>query len=215
MPDPNFYIETPRLIISHFFSSRDSHCDFYINLSNDPNVHVSNGGIAAKISKREEARDNIDLNNLEIDTTGYGRYLVSIKTPVSTSSSSSSPSIPETLESSTKIGIVSMKVRRNPGAPTLPDLGFSFLTPFTGKGYATEAAIGLLKFFQETKGQKKFLGYCHPENEKSKGMFRRIRWVDRNIRAMDGLAPGVGVLRGWVWSLGVEEDELEGVGIMP
>ncbi|KAF1951389.1 hypothetical protein CC80DRAFT_210557 [Byssothecium circinans] len=213
MPDPSFHIDTPRLTLSHFISSRNSHCDLFVDLTNDPNVHVANGGIAAEIPDHETARKNIDLNNQEIDSTGYGRYIVRVKTPSSTSLSALP--IPELLETYTKIGLVSMKLRRNPGAPTLPDVGFTFLTPFTGKGYATEAATALLKHFQEAKGQKQFLGYCHPENEKSKSTFRRMGWVDRGMRAIDGLAPGVGFVRGWVFSLGVEEEELEGVGIMP
>jgi RimJ/RimL family protein N-acetyltransferase len=220
MPDFNFRIDTPRLIISHYNAALDSHCQFLVDAYNDPNILLANGGISAPIPDLQTARNDIDLNNKEIDSTCYGRYLVSLKPMPSNSDSTSasspltSPS-PELLETYTKVGLLSMKLRRNLGSPTVPDIGFALLTPFAGKGYATEAAGAFLDFFREVRGQQKFLGYCHPENEKSKAMFRRMGWVNLGLKGVAGLAPGVGIVRAWVWSLGFEEEELEGVGIMP
>ncbi|PVI01557.1 hypothetical protein DM02DRAFT_613587 [Periconia macrospinosa] len=201
MADPNFYIETPRLILSHMNPTLDTHCDFFLELSNTPEVRAGNGGLALTLADREAARTNISENNRHIQSTGYGRYFISLK-PSSLSSADTPTPVPEQLETFTKIGSLSIKVRL-PDGPTLPDIGFALLTPFAGQGYVTEAAKGLLTYFQQVRGQTKFLGYCDPANAKSMAVFKRLGWRDHGGRGIKGLAAGR-IVNGNVWSFGVE-----------
>lgn len=204
MGDPNFYIETPRLILSHPNASLDSHCDFLIELNNCPAVIKGNARHGPDLSDRAAARKNIELNNEQMLSKGYGRYLISIKP--SSSEATNTDTIPENLESYTKIGHISMKKRPGPGAPTLPDIGFAILTQFEGKGYATEAARAVIKYFQEVRKETKFLGYCDPLNGSSMGMFKRLGWENRGLKGVRGFMKDGSIIRVNLWSFGVSGD---------
>jgi len=108
-----------------------------------------------------------------------------------------------------------MAIARFPSAPTIPDLGFGLLPAYHGKGYATEAAEALVKYYREEKGVKAFAGFCEPGNEGSSKVFRRMGWMNRGVRDVKGVVGEEGVLRCVVWTVGVGEGEgdMDGIGM--
>jgi RimJ/RimL family protein N-acetyltransferase len=202
MTDFNFHINTPRLTLSHFNPALDSHCDFTVTIWTQPSSLLATGGIATGTKTREQARAQLSSESDRIHPeTGYGRYLISLKQPVE-----DTDKLPfsELVEKYTKIGGVTMKTRQYVDMPVLPDLGFGLLDECVGKGYATEAATALLKYFEEVKGQKEFLGLCHPDNEPSIKMMRRLGFREEGTRGVSGLTPDGSIVYPLCWSRGVE-----------
>jgi RimJ/RimL family protein N-acetyltransferase len=203
-----FYMETPRLVISHLDSLQDSHCDFLVNLYDTEQNRTRN----AAITDREAARKKINSYDL-IWTLGYGRYLVSLKPPTK-SATAEADNIPfsERVKAYTKIGIVAMHSRKFEGAPLAPDVGYGLLPAFQGKGFATEAAAALVRWFEEEKGQTEFFGFCDPANEGSKAVLRRIGFEERGVRNIKGMYSNEGIIVGMVFSKGLTKS-LEAYGL--
>ncbi|KAF9736575.1 ribosomal-protein-alanine acetyltransferase [Paraphaeosphaeria minitans] len=200
-----FHIDTPRLVISHFDSLQDSHCDFLVTLY-DTEQSRDHKPVHSLMPDREAARKNIESNDL-IYSTGYGRYLVSLKTPT-TSATSEAEVIPfsERVKAYTKIGVVGLKFRKYEGAPLAPDVGYGLLPAFQGRGYATEAAAALVRWFEEEKGQTEFFGFCDPDNEGSKAVLRRIGFKEWGVRNIKGIYADGGLIVGMVFSKGLTKD---------
>lgn len=99
-----------------------------------------------------------------------------------------------------------MKLREADGAPPAPDVGYGLLPAFQGKGYATEAAAALIKWFEEEKGRTEFFGFCDPSNEGSKNVLRRLGFEERGVKAIKGLKPDGGIILGAVFSKGISAD---------
>ena len=93
---------------------------------------------------------------------GYGLYLV------------------ERLVDGTPVGICGL-VRR----PSLPgaDLGYAFLPPFWGQGYATEAACAMMVYGFEHLNAHEFLAGCRPCNPASRNVLEKCGF-SRTGRAM-------------------------------
>ncbi|KAH8731590.1 acyl-CoA N-acyltransferase, partial [Phaeosphaeriaceae sp. PMI808] len=145
MANPNFRISTPRLYLHYFQPSLDSHCDFLVTLFNAPEVLKANGGVVSPVPNRESERKGIEDRVERQSQTGYGRYTVSLRPPTS--------------EEVDDCSILHTE------ASYIPDIGFSLLRPFWGKGYATEAAQALLDYFENVKQLKEALGFYNLENE--------------------------------------------------
>jgi RimJ/RimL family protein N-acetyltransferase len=162
---------------------------------------------------REAGRKFIENCNEKIERSGYGRYLISLNpTDVDSEESAKRASIlPFSKREHVLVGIVTMLCGRFAGAPTIPDLGFGLLPEYFRKGYATEASQGLLKYFEEEKGQKAVSGFCGPENEASKKVLRRLGFEERGVRDLRGiLGEGEGnIFRVVVWTKGVGEGDGE------
>jgi RimJ/RimL family protein N-acetyltransferase len=202
MTDYNFHIDTPRLTLSHFIPVLDSHCDFLVALRTQPSSLLASSGIAVGIKTREHARTQLESESDRINPqTGYGRYLISLKQPVE---DADKQPFSELVQKYTKIGDVTMKTRQYVDMPALPDLGFGLLDEYVGKGYATEAASALLRYFEQVKGEKEFLGLCHPDNEPSIKMMRRLGFREDGTRGVLGLTPDGSVVYPLCWSRGVE-----------
>ena len=78
------------------------------------------------------------------------------------------------------------------------------LEEYEGKGYATEAAMALMKYFEEVKGQKEFIGLTHPDNERSIKMMRRLGFREEGERAVLGFTPDGKAVFPLCWSRGLE-----------
>jgi RimJ/RimL family protein N-acetyltransferase len=113
------------------------------------------------------------------------------------------------------IGVVTMQLARLEGvpAPTIPDIGFNMHESFHGKGYATEAAQGLMKYFVDTKGVNAFAGLTHKENQDAQRMFRRMGFKDHGLRRVQGVlySGEEAELNVWTWGVG-ELSSLEDFG---
>jgi RimJ/RimL family protein N-acetyltransferase len=193
-------IHTPRLTLIPFDPDNDTHCDFLVELYNSPEVQLANAAVQTEILDRESVRHVIGGNQIDQLRTGFGRFIVTLNAPVFHSTNTSiSEEKTEREPEPVFIGSVGLKLRRPPG-PIIPDIGFSVLRPYWGHGYATEACTALLQYFQEEKGVKDVLGYCSPENENSKKMFRRLGFEDRGVRTVSGLGRKEVVARALVWA---------------
>ena len=216
MTDPNFHIETPRLYISYLQPSIDAHCDFLVEVYNSPEVVLANGGVAAPITDREEARTKIEDSVEEQLRTGFGRYLVSLKPLDVRKEKELIMPFSERLKKLDLIGFVSMNKRPHPAASKTPDIGFAQLSQYCGKGYATEALIALLEYFEREKGVKEVFGFTNPDNENSMKMFRRLGFEARGVRLLKGLGTGsvgkVGV-NAMVWAKKGMQGDLSKYGL--
>jgi RimJ/RimL family protein N-acetyltransferase len=205
MTDFNFHINTPRLTLSHFNPALDSHCDFLLALWTQPSALRATGGIASTNTTREKARNMIESEGDRIHpVTGHGRYLISLKTPPPPSGEADPRPFAEVVETYTKIGTVTMKTREYVDMPVLPDVGFGLLEEYEGKGYATEAAMALMKYLEEVKGQKEFIGLVHPDNERSIKMMKRLGFRAEGERGVLGITADGSVVYPLCWSKGVE-----------
>lgn len=207
MVDLSFHIDTPRLVISCLDATQDSHCDFLVTLYNSPDVAHANNGAASPMPNREAARKEIERNDRQW-STGYGRYLVSLKPPVRTSEEAPLP----VSQSFPMIGVCSLKLRRFEGAPLVPDVGYGLLSAFQGKGYATEAAGALVRWHEEQGNQKEFMGFTAPDNEGSKAVLKRLGFDEQGVKNIRGIRSDGGVLTASVWSKGLTKS-LEAYGI--
>ncbi|KAF2260117.1 hypothetical protein CC78DRAFT_547784 [Lojkania enalia] len=169
-----------------------------LGASKYPRSSAGNARVAHPTPDRETARKHIESRRERLSETGYGRYLVSLKPEANDSGPIRTFS--ELSEKPEKIGIISFKVRTTPGAPTVPDVGFSFLKNYWGKGYATEAAQVLLEHFEEERGIAEVVGYCSPNNESSKKVFQRLGFKERGVRAVLGLILDGSAAHPIVWS---------------
>jgi RimJ/RimL family protein N-acetyltransferase len=207
MVDPDFHISTTRLDLSYLDANNDAHCDFVVSLVNSPEMAQVNKANPRSIPDREAARAHLLPIGKKLEATGYGRYMISLRDEASDSS------VPFSQRGGREyVGHVSMQLGRFPDAPTVPDVGFALLGRYYGKGYATEAALGLMKFFRETRGHEGFAGYTGPDNEASNRMFARMGFDDRGVKEVLGI---VGSGQPWevrVWTLGLG-GELDEYGI--
>lgn len=59
-------------------------------------------------------------------------------------------------------------------APTCPDIGYTILPEENGKGYATEAALGLLDYARRELGVKEVFGFCGTNDARSRHVMQKI-----------------------------------------
>ncbi|KAJ9161043.1 Including n-acetylases of ribosomal protein [Coniochaeta hoffmannii] len=179
MSEPEFFISTPRLYISHLIPSDNTHCDFLVDLYNSPPFIASIGGKPTSITTREAAR-NLLAGRFQAEhaRNGYGTYLVSLKSesPLAHGSNPLSSSIP--------IGTVSLRRGEEPNCYAAPDLGFAILPRYMRRGYAKEASEGLLQYAAYELGVKDVLGLHDPNNEGSCAVFRSLGFEDRGLREL-------------------------------
>jgi RimJ/RimL family protein N-acetyltransferase len=203
MLDPNFHITTPRLTISHIDPNNDLHCDFIDALNKTPELLVVHKALSRSVESRETLRQRLKDGAATWEKTGYGRYLISLR-PDSAHETQDNKAFSETEDKWEFIGLVSMQCQRHPGAPPIPDVGFGLMAKHYGKGYATEAAQGLMKYYREEKGQTSFAGYCSLGNESSKKVLRRLGFAEVGVRGLKGVIGEDAVLECVVFTLGLK-----------
>jgi RimJ/RimL family protein N-acetyltransferase len=208
MADPTFHITTPRLYLHYFLPDNLSHIDFLCETFTDRSSTKQQ--LAHPMNTRPAVQKDIQSRIADQTATGFGRYLISLRT----SPSLSFVEQEQASEHHTYVGVISMKLRKHSKGPNVPDIGFFILPKFTGKGYATEAASGVLEYF-ENRGVKDVLGFCSPGNERSKAMFRRLGWEERGERKLMGMGDRMddGVDEAVVWAKKGMDGDLAVYGI--
>jgi RimJ/RimL family protein N-acetyltransferase len=194
--------------LPHLIPTNNVHSDFVYELNNSPELLLVHQKRQVPIPTRESTLKFIEKNAASMEKQGYGRYLISRRpeSHIGPNGTQEDERIPfsQSVNTYELIGTVSMHRDRFPSAPQIPDLGFAILAKHYGKGYATEAAQGLMQYYREEKGQTAFSGYCHPENESSKKVFRRLGFEERGVRDVNGLKSGGELSTCLVWTLGAE-----------
>ncbi|KAF6823329.1 ribosomal-protein-alanine acetyltransferase [Colletotrichum plurivorum] len=192
MLDFDWHLSTPRLYISYANPSNAAHCDFFAEYMYQPAAKKELEELSRTMPRREAvAKLHIEPRLARMEATGYGRYVVALKPDA---------------RSYEPIGCVTMQLDRFPGVPgpTVPDVGFSFLDRYQGKGYATEAAKRLMEYFREERGQKGFLGITDQGNEGAKKVLGRLGFSDRGVREVTGVDDGGNAAVVSLWSIDLE-----------
>lgn len=210
MLDFNFYTTTPRLAITYFNPTKESHIAFTLELYKDYTTVDENGAVRRTIPDRAAALEMIETRAAQIESTGYGRYCVSVLPPTS----DSNEDISKRVENATPVGLVGLNLRGE-GTVPLPDIGFNLLPSARGKGYASEAVKGLSDYYDREKGVTELLGYVDDDNEASIKVLKRAGFEllgEREIAAM--MNPGSinkygKQTRLLVWSRGLKKDPKE------
>lgn len=175
-PPPSFSIPTERLHISYFQPGNPDHSAFVLHLYSFEEItqFIGTKGIVS-LEKADEFIRNQQANYIR---TGYGRLLVSLK-----------PHPQASLAESKPIGVVSLILRDPPHGYLCPDVGYGFLPETWGKGYAPEAAIGLIDHARRELGVTGVFGFCDPNNKPSRRVMEKIGLQfrgDKNLRAFGG-----------------------------
>lgn len=142
-------LETDRLLLRKF--TLDDVPDFF-TLNADPEV-IEYVGRTPLVSL-DEARERLlsaPLNDYA--TRGYGRLACIEK------------------QSGRLIGFAGLKYVAELAET---DLGFRFLPPYWGRGYATEAAVALLAYGRASLGIERIVGIVEPANLRSVNVFRKL-----------------------------------------
>ena len=172
------HIVTERLIIRE---NRWENLEELHRLLSGPEMYFVND-IATKT--KEESEENLRVSTTEALKEPREKYFLAI----------------EEKESGAFVGQIGFTVIENSSAGHLSELGYFMLKDFWGKGYATEAAAGVIEFaFKETNCHKMLIG-CNAENHASEGVMKRLgakkeahhvshqyldgHWCDRVVYAM-------------------------------
>lgn len=194
-----------------------------VNLLRSPASIKWNPSGPSVIPDREAARAYLENMAERMATTGYGRYVVSLRPSSSSSSSTETPqedeednATPFSQKSFEHVGVVTCQFARHPTIPSplIPDIGFNFLPKYHGNGYAREAAERLIRYFREEKGHTKFAGLTDEGNVEAKRVLGKLGFEDRGVRMVKGLESGGGESELSVWTIGVGgEEELKELGL--
>ena len=142
-------LETERLVL-RTIEVEDT--PFYLNLLNSP-PFIANIGDRG-IRTLEAARDAIASGPMAMQAThGHSIYLVELK------------------DSGVAIGMSGL-IKRD--ALDEVDLGYGFLPPYFGKGYAHEAAVAVLEHARKDVGLRRLVAITSPGNTASNALLRKI-----------------------------------------
>ncbi|KAJ5432656.1 uncharacterized protein N7458_011812 [Penicillium daleae] len=166
---PEFAITTPRLRIHPFDPDNLSHCEFLVQLWNTDDFINSCGRTG--IDTSEKAAAFIRRRVLaDYARNHHGQFLVSLV---------------ETTPAPKLIGCVSLMKGAPPGPLYLaPDIGYTILPEESGKGYATEAAKGLLEYASGELGIHGAFGFCAATDMRSRRVLEKLGMDYRGVAAL-------------------------------
>jgi RimJ/RimL family protein N-acetyltransferase len=148
--DNEVVLETERLQLSRL--NPDADAAFMLAILNEPSFiqFVADRGVRTV----EAARDYI-LNGAfaSYAKNGFGLYRVALKA------------------TGEPIGVCGLILREGLDDP---DIGYSFLPPYWGRGYATEAATAVLAQAREVFGLRRVVAIVSQDNERSINVIERI-----------------------------------------
>lgn len=186
-----FAIATPRLRIHPFDPDNLSHSEFLVQLWNTDDFLNSCGRTG--IDNPEKAAAFIRRRVLtDYARNRHGQFLVSLV---------------EANHAPKLIGCVSLMKGAPPGPHYLaPDIGYTILPEESGKGYATEAAKGLLEYARVELGIHAAFGFCAATDMRSRRVLEKIGMDDKGVAALSvfgGKESAVYTLPGMNRDLGV------------
>lgn len=189
-----FVITTPRLRITPMDPTNETHCTFLARLWNT-DLFIRTCGRTSVVDTTSAAEFMRTRVLADYARNKYGMFLVSLQ------EEDAIPSQP------IPIGTVSLLK----GAPpdrhyTAPDIGYAILPEMNGKGYATEAAKGLIGWAKAELGITGVFGFCGATNLHSRRVLEKIGLEFRGIAALEmfgGAESAVCTLPGMGEDLGV------------
>jgi RimJ/RimL family protein N-acetyltransferase len=164
-------IETPRLRLRELVAA-DS--DFIVSLLNDPDFlrHIGDRGVRTE----QDARRYIETGPVDsYRQHGFGLMAVELKA------------------SSVAVGLCGLIQR--PFLPH-PDLGYAFLPQFRARGYAREAAMGVLAHARGQLGVGTVLAIVNPDNARSIRLLELLDMSFERRMTMPGDGAEVSLYRG-------------------
>lgn len=131
---------------------------------NDPAFirNVTDRGIRTLNQSREAIRDGAQKL---FEDFGYGPYCMSLKSD------------------GTMIGICGLFKRENLDDP---DIGFSVLPEYCGKGFAGEAALAVVRFARDNLGIRSLAAIVSPDNAPSIGLIEKLGLSFERMITMPG-----------------------------
>jgi ribosomal-protein-alanine N-acetyltransferase len=147
-------VETPRLVLRRL---HDGDAPFILELVNEPSWLRYIGD--RNVHSIEDAEGYIAKGPADsYEKNGFGLYLVEVKPD-------GSP------DGGAPAGMCGL-IRRD----TLPhvDIGFAFSPRFWGRGYAYEAAAGVMDYARGTLGLDPILAIVDPDNKRSISLLRKL-----------------------------------------
>lgn len=198
---PTFSIPTEHLHISYFQPDDPAHTAFLVQLWNTDDFIKSCGktGIVNTEKAANFLRNQVQTG---YKRNGYHQFLVSLKPHKGAALSESKP-----------IGIASLMKGEPPNAYLRPDIGYTILPDESGKGYATEAAAGLLDYATRRLGVDGVFGFCDKENKRSTRVLEKIGLEyrgQRKLKVFGGSESAIYALKGMDQDLkvyGIDDDE--------
>jgi len=151
--------ETERLIIRPFDLGD---CDFILRLLNEPSFieNIADRGVRTQ----EQAAAYLAQGPLaSYRTQGHGLFRVELK------------------GSGLAIGMCGL-LKREQFADV--DLGYAFLPEHCGRGYATEAAAGVLAWGRAALGLARVIAVLHPGNARSAALLTRLGFTPAGLVAL-------------------------------
>ncbi|KAH8700974.1 putative GNAT family acetyltransferase [Talaromyces proteolyticus] len=184
---PNFTIPTERLHISYLESGNTAHSTFLHHLWNTEDFIQAEGNTGLDTPEKT-AKFIAGKVQSDYSRNRYGQMLVSLK-----------PHPQASLEESKPIGIVSLMKGEPPNAYTAPDVGYTILPEESGKGYATEAAIGLIDYARKELGADGVFGFCSAKDKRSQRVLEKVGLEfrgERHLKIFGGAHSAVYALKG-------------------
>jgi RimJ/RimL family protein N-acetyltransferase len=148
------------------------HSEFLVRLWNTDDFIKSCGNTGLDTPEKAAAfiKNRVQKDYLR---NKHGQFLVSLK-----------PHPDASLAESGLIGVVSLMKGEPPNAYSAPDIGYTILPEESGKGYATEASIGLLGYARRELGIKDVVGFCGHDDARSARVLQKIGLQFRGNRKL-------------------------------
>ncbi|KAF7585409.1 hypothetical protein BBP40_010980 [Aspergillus hancockii] len=168
-PPPSFSIPTKRLHISYLQPRNPAHSTFLHHLWNTDDFIQAEGNTGLDTPEKA-AKFIVTRVQGDYNRNKHGQMLVLLK-----------PYARASLVESKMIGIVSlMKGERY----SQPDVGYTILPEKSGKGYATEAAIGLIDYARRELGVEGVFGFCGNGDMRSRRVLEKVGLEFRGERKL-------------------------------
>ena len=174
MPDMNWDIETPRLVLREFV---ETDAPMVLELLNEPSFHefIGDRGVRTIDDARRYLREGPIASYA---AHGHGLLWMGLKR------SNAEP-----------IGIGMCGLVRRPSLPG-PDIGFAVTPSYWGAGYTTEGAAAVLARGREKLDIPSVYGITPPHNHRSIRVLEKLGLQFMEEKSLDSGAPPVRIFRG-------------------